>query len=80
MASVIDLHIPDPPPVQNKTFPLKRSGLNTSIERAKGATTGLEDIVSSTRDGMCGLLRCHSPASGAQALTGLSVLIFHSRD
>jgi hypothetical protein len=50
MASVIDLHIPDPPPVQNKTFPLKISGLNTSIELAKGATTGLEVIVSSTMD------------------------------
>ena len=49
MASVIDLHIPDPPPVQNKTFPLKRSGLNTSIELAKGATICLEVIVS-TRD------------------------------
>lgn len=49
MASVIDLHIPDPPPVQNKTFPLKISGLNISIELAKGATTGLEDI-GSTRD------------------------------
>ena len=49
MASVIDLHIPDPPPVQNKTFPLNMSGLNTSIELATGATMGREDIVSSIK-------------------------------
>lgn len=46
MAPVIDLHIPDPPPVQNKTFPLNISGLNTSIELVTGVTTGLDDIVS----------------------------------
>lgn len=46
----MDLHIPEPPPVQNKTFPLKMSGLNTSVEVATGETMGLEDIVSRTRE------------------------------
>lgn len=59
MASVIDLHIPDPPPVQNKTFPLNISGLNTSIELVTGATTGLEDIVGRSKC-LVLLLACQS--------------------
>jgi hypothetical protein len=31
---VITLHIPDPPPVQNKTLPLKSPGWNTVVEEA----------------------------------------------
>ena len=34
MVAVISLHIPDPPPVQNKTFPLNKLGLNTSNDEA----------------------------------------------
>jgi hypothetical protein len=43
---VITLHIPDPPPVQNKTLPLKRSGWNTAVDKA--ATGG----------GACTVLGC----------------------
>jgi hypothetical protein len=36
------LHIPDPPPVQNSTFPAKRFGWNTAVvSGAGGATTAL---------------------------------------
>ena len=37
MEKVIPLQIPDPPPVQNNTFPLKMSGLNTDSELASFA-------------------------------------------
>jgi len=81
MASVIDLHIPDPPPVQNKTFPLKISGLNTSIELATGGMTGLEDIVSArdtVRKRICSLAQ--SQAVTGKVPPGSSALIFYSRD
>lgn len=38
-ASVIALHIPEPPPVQNKTFPLKRSFLKTAVESVGAGST-----------------------------------------
>jgi len=34
MFCVITLHIPDPPPVQNKTLPLKSPGWNTAVDKA----------------------------------------------
>ena len=38
IASVMARHIPDPPPVQNKTLPLNISGLNIVEESTTGAT------------------------------------------
>jgi len=38
MASVIPRHIPDPPPVQNNTLPLKISSLKTDVESTMGTT------------------------------------------
>ena len=34
MFCVISLHIPDPPPVQNKTLPSKSPGWNTVVDKA----------------------------------------------
>ena len=44
-ASVMPLQIPDPPPVQNKTFPLKMSSLKTALESTTGKTDGVNAIV-----------------------------------
>ena len=44
-ASVIPLQIPDPPPVQNKTFPLKISSLKIVLESTIGKTNGAGAIV-----------------------------------
>jgi hypothetical protein len=44
MASVIERHIPEPPPVQNSTLPLNKSGLNTSEERMILAENGADMV------------------------------------
>lgn len=44
-ASVMPLQIPDPPPVQNKTFPLKISSLKIDLELTIGKTKGVGAIV-----------------------------------
>lgn len=43
IASVIPRHIPDPPPVQKRTFPLKISGLNIAVESTIGTSCALEE-------------------------------------
>jgi len=43
-ASVMPRHIPEPPPVQKRTFPLNISGLNTALESMSGATNGFADM------------------------------------
>ena len=51
-ASVMPLQMPEPPPVQKSTLPLKMSGLNTSVESAMGAATaGLGDMLGWEREG-----------------------------
>ena len=38
-ASVMALQMPEPPPVQKSTLPLKMSSLNTDVESTAGAST-----------------------------------------
>ena len=38
IASVIPRHIPDPPPVQKTTFPLKISGLKIAVDSTIGTS------------------------------------------
>jgi hypothetical protein len=35
-------HIPEPPPVQKRTFPTKMSGLKTAVESTMGVTKGVD--------------------------------------
>jgi hypothetical protein len=49
MASVIPRHIPDPPPVQNNTLPLKISSLKTDVESTMGTTYADGAMVSCVR-------------------------------
>ena len=37
-------HIPEPPPVQKRTFPLKISGLKTAVESTIGTSYGEGDM------------------------------------
>lgn len=50
MAAVISLHIPEPPPVQNTTFPLNMFSRNTSSEDGGDVVT--------LADFMIALMRC----------------------
>ena len=45
IASVIPRHIPDPPPVQKTTFPLKMSGLKIAVDSTIGTSYGGGDMV-----------------------------------
>lgn len=45
MLSVMPLQMPEPPPVQNKTFPWKISFLNTDVDLTRGAETAVGAIV-----------------------------------
>ena len=47
IASVIPRHIPDPPPVQKTTFPLKMSGLKIDVDSTIGTSYGEGDILHS---------------------------------
>lgn len=44
IASVIPRHIPDPPPVQKRTFPLKISGLKIAVDSTIGTSCGEGDM------------------------------------
>jgi hypothetical protein len=60
MASVIPRHIPEPPPVQNNTFPLKISSLKTDVDMTLGCTKAFKlDIWFLSRESTVMVTDCH---------------------
>ena len=51
IVSVIPRHIPDPPPVQKRTFPLKIPDLKIDVDSTIGTTWGEGDMT-------CELVQC----------------------
>lgn len=58
-------HIPEPPPVQKRTFPLKISGLKTAVESTIGTSYGEGDMARELEARQQQQLAAQTPANPA---------------